>query len=283
MERFFEAAGLKKETVSRMNLIDLMDALTTYINQGKAANGKPWKGSTKKTYAFAILSVLSKLRNEKLETMPVIRLWTDSLTKQAMREPKNSAPIVELDEVERKALELAPPHLKTAVKDLLHIQWAVMSRSTRALKGLGTVGIEEGKWRVSWLDQKTTPTTGPRDLWLEESEVTPYLWSRIPSFPQRSLTIYPEETILEADATILKALNGRSMSVRRSAAQEYMAKTNSAEKLVTRTLHTTTRTLQVYLASRPEDLAKNEGPLTSNPSSTNSTKNTMTGSKATHL
>ena len=69
--------------------------------------------------------------------------------------------------------------------------------------------------------------------------------------------MYPTEVIDEASVIISKALNNRQMSVRRSAAQETMAITNSYEKVKEKLNHTDVRTTKIYLSTRRTDLSEN--------------------------
>lgn len=150
-----------------------------------------------------------------------------------------------------------PLNLMVPVKDLLHLQWLTAARSAASLKGLGIIGDHMGMWRYSWQEHKTDDVIHIRDHWVHYSEMTDYLRSRVKHFPSGVKTLYPAEVIDEAAKIISRALNNRQMSVRRSAAQETMAITNSYERVKEKLNHTDVRTTKIYLSTRRTDLTKN--------------------------
>ena len=257
VERFFKTTGYTRQAIVTTSLAKIINSLINHIETGTLANGKPWKYSTKKTYAFGIIKVLSRLRNERIENMPTIQAWTNELLKGEKKEPKNSAPIVELSTIESVVMRICPLELMVPVRDLLHLQWLTAARSTTALKGLGIVGDHRGMWRYSWQEHKTDNVIHIRDHWVSYSEMTDYLRSRVKHFPSGVKTLYPVEVINEASIIISKALNNRQMSVRRSAAQETMAITNSYERVKEKLNHTDVRTTKIYLSTRRTDLLEN--------------------------
>lgn len=251
---FFQKSGIEVEEVARMNPMTLVDILIKYIMDGKTQRGIPWKPNTRKTYAYGIISYFNKLRNEKLDNLPAVKHWLKTLEVTASIADTNTAPQVDKTTICDRAQSLAPEHLKIPVKDLVHLQWATMARSTLALKGLALVGRDEDKWRFSWQQHKTQGVIGVRDIWLSDAEVGSYLAARLSSFATRTTSLYKPEVIEAAAVFINRALDGRSMSIRRSAAQKHMAHYNDPASTTAITLHTNTKTFQRYAATRPKDL-----------------------------
>lgn len=251
---FFQTIGSGKEDINKWELFPLLHKLRNFIGTMTKKNGEPTAASSRRTYAGEILAAIGKLRDEDLFKRPSVKLWMGELNSAAEAAPVNRAPLVDKEEIIEKAMKLVEPRLSSAVKSVIQLMWVVMARSVTALKGLAWVGRKQGQWRFSWQGHKTRKAIGIKDVWISEQEIPQHLREQLELSSPMMESVFRPELIAEVTPAIKKALAGRNMSIRRSAAQMFMYQNPDLERLRGRTNHTNTKILSKYLATRPGDL-----------------------------
>lgn len=251
---FFKHLGLEPQKISTMNLHPILLQLRIFIENLVKKNKKPVGASSKKTYAEEIIAALSKCANVYIRSWPQVKVWMTHLEELARQEDVNKAPRVELEETVELAMSLAPVELRKYVKTLMHVQWITMARSPQALLGLAWVGVEHGKFRFSWQKHKTKGRAGVREVWLEAKAIPEFLQAELRSKQGLMETVEHPDIIRMAIPYVKRALKGRSMSFRRSSAQDFMGHTPEIEKLMTVTNHTNPKTARRYVETLKQDL-----------------------------
>lgn len=252
---FLQYMGTSAEEVTGLPICYMLGKLVAFIEMGQG-NRKPWKASTKVTYAHTIIAGIERIKNINIAKLPVAKCWLKKIHDEASREPSNQAPVMSLEEMENRILVHTPKSLIHEAKILLHLAWLTASRSIAALTGLAIVDVTPAGWRVSWQQHKTKSKIGIKDVILKPSGWTEFIKENISTFPKHVIPILPTETILMIDEIATKALDGRAMTIRRSAAQHMYETGTSREQIREITLHASDKTLSLYLATKPGKVSR---------------------------
>lgn len=251
---FLNYIGIGKEEIIHWEIFPLLKKVRTFIEGMVKKNGEPPAASSRRTYAAEILSAIGRLRNEDLFKMPAVKSWMTVLDTEAGDAPVNRAPIVDREEVIKRALEMTPPHLWGTTRAMIELMWVTMARSADALKGLAWIGNTGDQWRFSWHTHKTKRSIGAKDVWISDHELPSQLKIKLRNMEPMLASVFHPDTVDELSPIIRKALGGRNLSIRRSSAQDTMYHNPDLERLRARTNHTNTKTLSRYLATRLSDL-----------------------------